>query len=54
MHSYSDHVYVLCSDRLVAGDLSEAEIEKIKADTPMLQAKMKKRHLTMIAVGGWS
>ncbi|KAJ3865198.1 APC amino acid permease [Lentinula novae-zelandiae] len=39
-------------DRLVAGDLSEAEIEKIKSETPMLQAKMKKRHLTMIAVGG--
>ncbi|KAF5390265.1 hypothetical protein D9757_002938 [Collybiopsis confluens] len=39
-------------DRLVAGDLSEAQIEQIKRDTPMLQAKMKKRHLTMIAVGG--
>lgn len=46
---YSDCVF--WSDRLVVGDLTEAEIEKIKSDTPMLQAKMKKRHLTMIAVG---
>ncbi|KAF7760107.1 hypothetical protein Agabi119p4_10783 [Agaricus bisporus var. burnettii] len=28
------------------------DIEKIMADAPMLQQKMKQRHLTMIAVGG--
>lgn len=27
------------------------DIEKIMADAPMLQQKMKQRHLTMIAVG---
>lgn len=29
------------------------DIEKIMADAPMLQQKMKQRHLTMIAVGEW-
>jgi amino acid transporter len=40
-------------DRFVAGEqLSEEEVLKRKAETPMLQAKMKRRHLSMIAVGG--
>ncbi|KAF9067958.1 APC amino acid permease [Rhodocollybia butyracea] len=39
-------------DRLVAGNLSEAEIARLKSQAPMLQAKLKPRHLAMIAVGG--
>uniref|UniRef100_A0A0W0FBA3 Putative amino-acid permease inda1 n=1 Tax=Moniliophthora roreri TaxID=221103 RepID=A0A0W0FBA3_MONRR len=38
--------------QIVAGNLSEAELARIKADAPMLQQKMKPRHLAMIAVGG--
>ncbi|KAF9269780.1 APC amino acid permease [Marasmius fiardii PR-910] len=38
--------------QVVSGDLSPEEVEKLKADAPMLQAKMKPRHLNMIAVGG--
>ncbi|PBK66045.1 amino-acid permease inda1 [Armillaria solidipes] len=36
--------------QVVAGDHVDAE--HLKADAPMLQPKMKKRHLNMIAVGG--
>ncbi|KAL0581271.1 Amino-acid permease inda1 [Marasmius crinis-equi] len=38
--------------QVIAGDLSEADLEKLRADGPMLQQKMKPRHLSMIAVGG--
>lgn len=38
------------SEQAVVGDVSD--VEKLKADMPLLQAKMKPRHLTMIAVGG--
>lgn len=36
---------------VVGGD-NVVDVEKIRADAPMLQQKMKPRHLTMIAVGG--
>lgn len=39
----------LISGQHVAGTV--ADIEKIQADSPMLQQKMKPRHLNMIAVG---
>ncbi|KAK7454000.1 Amino-acid permease inda1 [Stygiomarasmius scandens] len=38
--------------QIVAGDLSGEDLEKVRQEGPMLQAKMKPRHLTMIAVGG--
>ncbi|KAG7095266.1 hypothetical protein E1B28_006039 [Marasmius oreades] len=38
--------------QVISGDLAPEEIEKLKAEAPMLQAKMKPRHLNMIAVGG--
>ncbi|KAG6878966.1 hypothetical protein C0992_006260 [Termitomyces sp. T32_za158] len=36
----------------IAGDLDGVDKEKLRADNPMLQQKMKPRHLAMIAVGG--
>ncbi|KAF8628294.1 hypothetical protein AX17_005997 [Amanita inopinata Kibby_2008] len=36
----------------VAGATNIEDIERLRADAPMLQQKMKPRHLTMIAVGG--
>ncbi|KAK7453496.1 Amino-acid permease inda1 [Stygiomarasmius scandens] len=38
--------------QVVAGDLNADDLEKVHQEGPMLQAKMKPRHLTMIAVGG--
>ncbi|KAF5353980.1 hypothetical protein D9756_006930 [Leucocoprinus leucothites] len=38
--------------QVVAGASNVDDLEKIMADAPMLQQKMKPRHLTMIAVGG--
>ncbi|KAF5339711.1 hypothetical protein D9758_014909 [Tetrapyrgos nigripes] len=38
--------------QIVAGDLIGEDLEKVRQEGPMLQAKMKPRHLTMIAVGG--
>ncbi|KAI3614271.1 amino-acid permease inda1 [Moniliophthora roreri] len=35
--------------QVVSGDLTPEEIEKLRAEAPMLQAKMKPRHLNMIA-----
>lgn len=44
--------HALDRDRYVVGEkLSEAELQARMLETPMLQAKMKKRHLSMIAVG---
>lgn len=42
----------IVGDQVVAGELSGDDLEKVRADGNMLQAKMKPRHLTMIAVGG--
>lgn len=42
------------SGQIVAGGENVADLEKIRADAPMLQQKMKPRHLTMIAVGALS
>jgi yeast amino acid transporter len=39
------------SQQIVAGDLSGEDLEKVRQQGPMLQAEMKPRHLTMIAVG---
>lgn len=38
--------------QVVAGEHNVGELENVQADMPMLQPKMKKRHLNMIAVGG--
>jgi len=38
--------------QVVAGGENLTDLEKHNADNPMLQQKMKPRHLTMIAVGG--
>ncbi|KAJ3565537.1 hypothetical protein NP233_g7567 [Leucocoprinus birnbaumii] len=38
--------------QVVAGANNVEDLQKIMADAPMLQQKMKPRHLTMIAVGG--
>jgi len=38
--------------QVVAGGNNVQDLEKIMADAPMLQQKMKPRHLAMIAVGG--
>ncbi|TFK63718.1 amino-acid permease inda1 [Pluteus cervinus] len=38
--------------QVVAGGNNVEDLEKIMADAPMLQQKMKPRHLQMIAVGG--
>ncbi|KAJ2933240.1 hypothetical protein H1R20_g3809, partial [Candolleomyces eurysporus] len=38
--------------QVVSGSQNVADLEKVLADAPMLQPKMKPRHLTMIAVGG--
>ncbi|KAK7062687.1 Amino-acid permease inda1 [Paramarasmius palmivorus] len=38
--------------QVVVGDLSDVDRERLKAEGPMLQQKMKPRHLSMIAVGG--
>ncbi|KAL0576415.1 Amino-acid permease inda1 [Marasmius crinis-equi] len=38
--------------QIVAGDLTPEQLEKLRAEAPMLQQKMKPRHLNMIAVGG--
>lgn len=35
----------------VVGAANVDDVDRIMADAPMLQAKMKPRHLTMIAVG---
>lgn len=40
------------SGQVVAGGGNVADLEQVLADAPMLQQKMKPRHLTMIAVGG--
>ncbi|KAK7453997.1 Amino-acid permease inda1 [Stygiomarasmius scandens] len=42
----------IVGDQVVAGELSGEDLEKVRAEGPRLQAKMKPRHLTMIAVGG--
>lgn len=42
---------ILHSGQVVAGATNVHDIERILADAPMLQQKMKPRHLTMIAVG---
>ena len=47
-HSNTPH-----SGQVVTGSQNVADLEKVLADTPMLQQKMKPRHLTMIAVGEW-
>ena len=39
------------SGQIVAGESNIDDVEKLRADAPMLQQKMKPRHLTMIAVG---
>lgn len=39
------------SGQVVAGSQNVHDLERILADSPMLQQKMKPRHLTMIAVG---
>ncbi|KAK7062877.1 Amino-acid permease inda1 [Paramarasmius palmivorus] len=36
--------------QVVAGNLTDEELQRIKADAPLLQPKMKPRHLAMIAV----
>ncbi|KAJ8503091.1 hypothetical protein ONZ45_g11159 [Pleurotus djamor] len=38
--------------QVISGDVHAGDIEKRLADAPMLQQKMKPRHLNMIAVGG--
>ncbi|KAK1227092.1 Amino-acid permease inda1 [Marasmius sp. AFHP31] len=38
--------------QVVAGQVSEYDLERLRAEGPMLQQKMKPRHLSMIAVGG--
>ncbi|KAF8876560.1 amino acid permease-domain-containing protein [Infundibulicybe gibba] len=38
--------------QVVVGDHNAEDLERIRADAPMLQQKMKPRHLQMIAVGG--
>ncbi|RXW19481.1 hypothetical protein EST38_g6376 [Candolleomyces aberdarensis] len=38
--------------QVVSGSQNVSDLEKVLADAPMLQPKMKPRHLTMIAVGG--
>ncbi|KAJ3547145.1 hypothetical protein NMY22_g1763 [Coprinellus aureogranulatus] len=38
--------------QVVAGSQNVSDLERVLADSPMLQQKMKPRHLTMIAVGG--
>ncbi len=45
------HLYP-SSGQVVAGEHNVGELENVQADMPMLQPKMKKRHLNMIAVGG--
>lgn len=37
--------------QIIAGGNNVEDVEEIMADAPMLQQKMKSRHLTMIAVG---
>ena len=43
--------FVIVSGQIVAGSNNVEDVEKVMADAPMLQQKMKSRHLTMIAVG---
>lgn len=38
--------------QVISGDTNLTDVEKHLADAPMLQQKMKPRHMTMIAVGG--
>lgn len=40
-----------CSGQVVAGGNNVSDLERVIADAPMLQQKMKPRHLQMIAVG---
>jgi len=44
-------IFVIVSGQIVAGSNNVEDVEKVMADAPMLQQKMKSRHLTMIAVG---
>ncbi|KAF8873882.1 APC amino acid permease [Infundibulicybe gibba] len=38
--------------QVIAGEHNAEDLERMRADAPMLQQKMKPRHLQMIAVGG--
>ncbi|KAK7453999.1 Amino-acid permease inda1 [Stygiomarasmius scandens] len=42
----------IVGDQVVAGDLTDEELERVRGEGHALQAKMKPRHLAMIAVGG--
>ncbi|KAF5360268.1 hypothetical protein D9758_009116 [Tetrapyrgos nigripes] len=42
----------IVGNQVVAGEISGDDLERIRGEGPVLQAKMKPRHLTMIAVGG--
>ncbi|THU78399.1 APC amino acid permease [Dendrothele bispora CBS 962.96] len=42
----------IVGNQVIAGELSGEDLERVKAEGPRLQAKMKPRHLAMIAVGG--
>jgi amino acid transporter len=44
-------LYLLSSGQHVAGADNIEDLERIRAEAPMLQQKMKPRHLQMIAVG---
>ncbi|KAG6864247.1 hypothetical protein C0991_011089 [Blastosporella zonata] len=37
---------------VITGDIDAEKLEKLRAENPMLQQKIKARHLSMIAVGG--
>lgn len=39
--------------QVIAGGSNVEDLEQVLADTPMLQQKMKPRHLKMIAVGAY-
>lgn len=47
----SEGCWLTYSGQLVAGGNNVQDLERILADAPMLQQKMKPRHLAMIAVG---
>ncbi|KAL0570909.1 Amino-acid permease inda1 [Marasmius crinis-equi] len=38
--------------QIIAGNLSEEEMAKLRAEGPLLQQKMKRRHVAMMGVGG--
>ncbi|KAF5360267.1 hypothetical protein D9758_009117 [Tetrapyrgos nigripes] len=42
----------IVGDQVVAGELSGEELNRVRAEGQSLQAKLKPRHLSMIAVGG--